>query len=111
MSAGESALECRTCGEINKEGSVACARCGTSLLSASQVKEYRARIELGKRQAERESVEYTTTANLLLNRFSSPTQNRGRYFSSLSNHRKRIGLVCAAAAILLVVVLGIATGH
>jgi uncharacterized membrane protein YvbJ len=108
--APETTVECPSCGEINKEGVVACARCGRALLSDEQMKERRAQIEAWKREAERESVEYTTTANLLLDRFTGAGPKK-KTFGPISNHRKRIGLACIAAAVIIVVLLGIATGR
>ncbi len=66
---------------------------------------YRAQIERSKRDAERESVEYPTLANQLLDRFNGQPRSKGAYFGSLSNFRKRIALVCALVPIVIVVLL------
>jgi hypothetical protein len=65
----------------------------------------RAQIEQWKREAERESVDYPTMANQLLDRFAGKPQPKGAYFGSLSNFRKRIGLVCVVVPILILVLL------
>jgi uncharacterized Zn finger protein (UPF0148 family) len=111
MSTAESTVECRVCREINKQGTVACARCGQTLLSGDEMNDRRAQIEQWKREAERESVEYPTMANLLLDRFSDNPQNKGKYFGSISNYRKRIGLLCLFVPVLMVVLWAIATRH
>jgi hypothetical protein len=111
MSTADATLECRACGEINRQGTVECARCGARLLSDNQLQERRIRIEQGKRQAERESVEYPTLANQLLDRINGKPQRRGEYFGSLSNYRKRVGLLCLLVPIVIVVLLYAIKGH
>jgi hypothetical protein len=96
-------VECRECGEINQPETVACARCGQSLLSSDRLRDRRALIEQGKREAERESVDYPTLANQLLDRFVGKPPNRGASFGSLSKYRKRIGLLCLSVPTVLVV--------
>jgi hypothetical protein len=104
-------VECHECGEINRPGTVACARCGQSLISNDQTSDRRAQIEQWKREAERESVDYPTLANQLLDRFDGKPQNRGAYFGSLSNHRKRIGLVCVSVPIIVVALWYVTRGR
>ncbi|HEY5092246.1 MAG TPA: hypothetical protein VII60_03190 [Acidimicrobiales bacterium] len=111
MSTAESTVECRVCGEINQPGTIACARCGQTLLSADQMKDRRAQIELWKREAERESVGYPTLANQFLGRFSGKPQVKGAYFGSISNYRKRIGLLCLLVPVLIAVLLYAAKGR
>jgi len=111
MSATGGAIECPRCGEVNQEGTIECARCGQSLLSGDELKARRARVEEWKREAERESVDYTTTANLLLDRFSGIPASKTKYFGTISNHRKRIGLGCVALATLVLVLLVVTTGR
>ncbi len=111
QSSPETTRTCPSCGEVNKEGTVACARCGRSLLSDAERKERRAQIERWKREAERESVDYATTANLLLDRFTGAATKRRPFFGPISNHRKRIGLLCLALSVCVIVLLGVATGR
>jgi uncharacterized Zn finger protein (UPF0148 family) len=111
MSTAGSPIECRVCGEINRPGTVACARCGQTLLSNEQMHERRAQTEQWKREAERESVDYPTLANQVLDRFAGKPSTKGAYFGSISNHRKRIGLLCAAVPILVVVLWYAAVVH
>ena len=110
MSTAESTVECPVCREINRRGTVACARCGQTLLSDVQMKDRRAQIEQWKREAERESVDYPTMANLLSDHFSDNPQHKGKYFGSISNYRKRIGLLCLFVPVLIVVLWAVATG-
>ena len=42
--------------------------------------------------------------NLLKDRLSGNPQNKGKYFGSLSNYRKRIGLLCLSVPALIVVI-------
>jgi hypothetical protein len=104
-------VECRECREINQPGTVACARCGQTLLSSDQLHERRVQIERWKREAERESVDYPTLANQLLNRFEGTPQNTGSYFGSLSNFRKRIGLLCVSVPLLIAVLWYVTKGR
>jgi hypothetical protein len=103
MSTAEPTIECPICHEVNDQGTIACARCGQVLLSNDDMQDRRVQIERWKRQAERESVEYPTMANLLMDRLSGNPQNKGKYFGSLSNYRKRIGLLCLFLPALVVV--------
>ena len=100
----EPTIDCPLCHEVNKPGTTACARCGQILLANNESKEHRVQIEKWKRQAERESVEYPTMTNLLKDRQSGNPQNKGKYFGSLSNYRKRIGLLCLSVPALIVVI-------
>lgn len=100
----EPTIDCPLCHEVNKPGTTACARCGQILLANNESKEHRVQVEKWKRQAERESVEYPTMTNLLKDRLSGNPQNKGKYFGSLSNYRKRIGLLCLSVPALIVVI-------
>jgi uncharacterized Zn finger protein (UPF0148 family) len=111
MSGTGAAIECRRCGEVNQEGTIECARCGQTLLPDDELRARRAQVEEWKREAERESVDYTTTANLLLDRFSGNSAGKTKYFGTISNHRKRIGLACVALAALVFVLLVVTTGR
>jgi uncharacterized Zn finger protein (UPF0148 family) len=110
-STADSPRECRACGEINQPGTVACARCGATLLSADEMKQRRAQIERWKREAERESVDYPTTASALLDRFSGKPRSGVKYFSSISNYRKRVGVLCALVPVVIVVLILATRGH
>jgi uncharacterized Zn finger protein (UPF0148 family) len=107
----ESTVDCPVCREVNKQGTVACARCGRILLSDDQMKHRRAQIEQWKRETERESVDYPTMANLLKDRLSGNPQNMGKYFDSISNYRKRTALLCLLVPSLIAVLWVLATRH
>jgi hypothetical protein len=111
VSAADATIECRACGEINRQDTLECARCGASLLSAEQLRDHRANIERWKREAERESVDYPTLGNQVLDRLSGKPQTRGAYFGSISNYRKRVGLLCLLVPMVIVVLLYAISGR
>ncbi|MEO9180257.1 MAG: hypothetical protein ABI298_01250 [Acidimicrobiales bacterium] len=90
-------IECPDCHEVNMPGTYRCARCGASQESDEQRAMRLAQIEQGRREAERDNVNYPRLR-------PTGSFNFRRNVDTMSNQRlRRIILTLGAMAVLLLV--------